>query len=534
MAPKRANSASHHESNHLADPMASSSGSFAWHPEPQLIGYRDLNARAALEELGSAAWHVALKYLYEEESRRPVAPESYSEVRHHLFGEQGFPDRAPLNPTSSAEVLREFEHRLAPRQFNSAHPRAFAYFTPPPLVMSIVGELLAQWLNQSVDLWQAAPSATLIEEEVVAWLLDLLGTSRVGWGVLTSGGIMSNIMAMTLARDIHLTRLLGLPKGKRPRGKALEHVRVYTSDQAHFSIARALNILGFPSETLHLVPSDGLFRLQADPVAEAISADRMVGHLPLAIVATAGSTNTGSVDGITSLAALSAREGLWLHVDAAYGGAALLSGRDRHRVPGLDLADSVAIDPHKWFFQPCDIAALLVRRREDLRSCFWSRPEYYRASQSSEAALNWYEYSIEGTRRFRALKLWMSWKHLGTTGLGRLVEQNNDLAAYLSRRVSDSPMFEAVPPQPELSVVCFRHLPHGTQNAEGENPDKVDRHQELLQRALAISGEAWVSTTRLRGRTYLRAGILNYFSTEDDIDRLLEALIHLGSDLWAP
>ncbi|HVB14083.1 MAG TPA: pyridoxal-dependent decarboxylase, partial [Candidatus Dormibacteraeota bacterium] len=198
---------------------------------------------------------------------------------------------------------------------------------------------------------------------------------------------------------------------------------------------------------------------------------------------------------------------------------------------GLQRADSVTIDPHKWFFQPCDIGALLVQRREDLRSTFMSRPEYYRASYNSEEALNWYEYSIEGTRRFRALKLWMSWKHLGTTGLGRLVEHNNDLASYLSERIAESPEFEAVPALPELSVVCFRHLPPALRHARNSNQEELDRHQDQLQRALEISGEAWLSTTRLRGRTYLRAGILNYFSTADDIDHLLQTLSRLGAEV---
>ncbi|HVD03398.1 MAG TPA: pyridoxal-dependent decarboxylase, partial [Candidatus Dormibacteraeota bacterium] len=333
-----------------------------------MIGYTSAEARPALERLGSEAWQVALSYLYDEQAQRPVAPESYGEMRQHLFGNRGLPARAPVEPTNSVDILREFQDRLAPRQFNAAHPRSFAYFTPPPLVMSIVGELLTQWLNQSVDLWQAGPSAALIEEEVVGWLRDLLEMREGSWGVLTSGGVMANIMAMTLARDVHLQRRLSLSSHERPRGRALAGVRVYTSDQAHFSIARALSVLGFPRETLHLVPSDDHFRLQADAVAEAIAADRGAGYLPLAIAAVAGSTNTGAVDAVPALADLADREGMWLHVDAAYGGAARLSRRDAHRVPGLQRADSVTIDPHKWFFQPCDIGALLVQRREDLRS----------------------------------------------------------------------------------------------------------------------------------------------------------------------
>ena len=254
-------------------------------------------------------------------------------------------------------------------------------------------------------------------------------------------------------------------------------------------------------------------------MADAIAEDREAGLTPLAIAAVAGSTNTGSVDDVRAMADLSERESLWLHVDAAYGGAARLSQRDAHRVPGLERADSVTIDPHKWFFQAYDIGALIVRRREDLLTAFHRAPEYYRSNRPEDEPLHWYQYSMEGTRRFRGLKLWMSWKHLGTEGLGHLIEQNDDLAAYLAARCAEADDFEANPAVPELSVVCFRHLPDGWTRW----PDAVlDDYQTRLQRALEVSGEAWVSTTVLRGHTYLRAGVVNYLSTSDDVDRLLD------------
>jgi glutamate/tyrosine decarboxylase-like PLP-dependent enzyme len=278
------------------------------------------------------------------------------------------------------------------------------------------------------------------------------------------------------------------------------------------------------------VPSDERFRLQAPPVAEAIERDRAAGLTPLAIAAVAGSTNTGSVDDTPGLADVAEREGLWLHVDAAYGGAARLSGRDAHRVPGLERADSVTVDPHKWFFQAYDIGALVVRRREDLLTTFHDAPEYYASNRPEDEPLNWYQYSFEGTRRFRGLKLWMSWKQLGTGGLGALVEQNDDLAAYLATRCANEPDLEAVPDQPELSVVCFRHKPEGHERW----PDgALDEYQALLQRALEVSGDAWVSVTTLRGRTFLRAGIVNYLSTEADVDGMIDALRRLSPGVLA-
>jgi glutamate/tyrosine decarboxylase-like PLP-dependent enzyme len=234
------------------------------------------------------------------------------------------------------------------------------------------------------------------------------------------------------------------------------------------------------------------------------------------------------VDDIVGLADLAEREGLWFHVDAAYGGAAKLSPNTAGRVEGVERADSVTVDPHKWFYQGYDIGGLLVRRREDLRSTFHREPEYYRTNDPDSAPLNWYHYSIEGTRRFRALKLWMSWKHLGTEGFARLIEHDVRLAAHLAERCRGTNDFEAVPDEPELSVVCFRHIPD---DVDPDDP-ALNSYQTRLQRALEVDGTAWVSTTMLRGRTYLRAGFVNYLATEANVDAMLEAFRTLSPAAW--
>ena len=524
---------------------------FGWHPEPGLIGVDDEpTARAALERLGAAAWATALDYLFGEALRRSTGgPTDYADLRRTFYGlapdgPRDGPSTAPQAPTPSAEILAEFATRLAPYQLNSWHPRTLSYFTPPPLTMSIVGELLAQFTNQGVDVWHAGPSSAFVEEEVGRWLCDLVDYGPGSFGILTSGGVMANLMAMTVARDIHLRHVLGLTEP--PRGRQLEGVRAYASEQTHFSIARALDELGFPPDTLHLVPADDDFRLRGEPIARAIAADRAVGLRPWAISAVAGSTNTGSIDRTEELAEVAEREGLWLHVDAAYGGGALLSERDRSRLPGLARADSITIDPHKWFFQAYDIGGLLVRQGDHLVEVYHHSPEYYRGGEASPDAipadeiaaeggdahdgepLNYYQRSLEGTRRWRALKLWMSWKHLGSAGLGRLVEANNDLAGYMARSCAAADDFEALPAQPDLSVVCFRHLPGGAAAAARMDPADLDAHQDRIQAALVDSGDGWVGTTRLRGATWLRAGIVNYLATESDIDRILDDLRRLA------
>jgi aromatic-L-amino-acid decarboxylase len=526
------------------DPLAP----FRWHPEPELIGIRDPAAsREALLRAGVATWEAALDWLYDQAMVRGMGlPTDYAALRRRYFGDADGPGAAPHQPTTLDAVLAEFTQRVAPHTLNSFHPRSLSYFTPPPLVASIAGEVLAQWTNQGIDVWHAGPVGAFVEEEVVGWLCDLVGYGAGSFGLCTSGGVMANFIAMAVVRDVHLRRVAGL--SRPPRGGALEGARVYTGDQTHFSIARALDELGFPPETLVVLPTDEAFRLHAGPVAEAIAADRARGLLPVAVCAVAGSTNTGSVDHVPELAALAAREGLWFHVDAAYGGAARLSARDAARVPGLELADSVTVDPHKWFFQAYDLGALVVRDGDHLRQTFDRSPEYYRggeggtrtggepgaarpddAHDAHAGQLNFYKLGFEGTRRFRALKLWASWKHLGTSGLGRLVEMNDDVAAYLARRCAEAEDFEALPVAPDLSVVCFRHLPGGSAAAAAMDQHELDEHQDRLCAALEQDGDGWLSTTTLRGRAYLRAGVVNYLTTEADIDHLLATLRRLAA-----
>ena len=533
-------------------------GRFHWHPEPELIGYRDeSSSRAALAGLGASTWHHALEFLYGTAVVRAMGDASpYPEARRRYYasdpdGARSGPGPAPSEPMRAADVLDEFATRISGGLMNAQHPRQFGYFTPPPLPMSIMGEILAQVANQGVDVWHAGPFAAFVEEEVVRWLCDLVGYGPESFGLLTSGGVMANFMGMALARDLHLGRLRKLDGP--PRGKDLEGARVYTSDQTHFSIARALDELGFPRQTLVVLPSDAEFHLRGPEVADAILRDRAAGLTPFAIACVAGSTNTGSVDATGELADVAESEGLWLHVDAAYGGGARLSARDRDRVPDLDRAQSITVDPHKWFFQAYDIGGLLVRDGAALSAVFGGRaPEYYRGGETPGTSvpdylrtrdhgghadrddhdahddhadqLNFYKLSFEGTRRWRALKLWMTWKHLGTPGFGRLVEANDDLAAHLAARCAEADDFEAMPAVPELSVVCFRHLRPGLGGAD------LDAHQDRLQAALEASGEGWLTTTRLRGATWLRAGIVNYLATEDDIDQVLAKLRELAAE----
>jgi glutamate/tyrosine decarboxylase-like PLP-dependent enzyme len=515
-----------------------------WHPEPELIRIVDpATSRHALRAAGAAAWESGLAYLYDHAFERAMGePADYEGLRSLYYGPDGQPGRAPQEPSRLEDVLAEFDERIAPHTVSAYHRRSYGYFTPPPLVASIAGELLAQFAQQGVDIWHAGPIGAFVEEEVIRWLCDLVGFGEGSFGILTSGGVMANFIGMTLARDVQLAGLRG---GARPRGSDLEGARVYTSDQTHFSIGRALDELGFPPETLAVIPADAGFRLRGAPVAEAVARDRAAGLTPFAIAAVAGTTNTGSVDAVAELASVADSEGLWLHVDAAYGAAARLSPRDAFRVPDLERAHSVTVDPHKWLFQGYDIGGVVVRDGSLLERTFGSRtPEYYRGGERGVAddddhghgaanQLNFWKLGFEGSRRWRALKLWMSWKHVGTSGFGRLVEANIDLAQHLARRVAESEDFEALPADPPLSVVCFRHLPGGAVAAHATDPKALDAHQDRIQLALEASGEGWLSTTRLRGGTWLRAGILNTQASERDVDDLLDVLRRIAAAIEA-
>jgi aromatic-L-amino-acid decarboxylase len=519
-----------------------------WHPEPELIVVREAAAsRAALRAAGAATWEAALDYLYDHALERAMGePADYGALRQRYFGPAGRPGAAPAEPATFDQVVKEFSRRIAPHTVSAYHPRSFGYFTPPPLVASIAGEVLAQFAQQGIDIWHAGPIGAFVEEEVIRWLCDLVGYGERSFGILTSGGVMANFIAMVVVRDVHARALLG--SEAPPRAGDLEGWRVYASDQAHFSIGRALDELGFPPQTLAVVPADEAFRLRGETVEKAILRDLAGGLRPLAIAAVAGSTNTGSVDRVGELAEVARRHDLWLHVDAAYGAAARISPRAAPLVPDLELADSVTVDPHKWLFQAYDIGGLMVRDGSTLGAAFGGRlPEYYRAGHGGHAAgdvdagrdrqnghgegqLHFWKLGFEGTRRWRALKLWFSWKHLGSSGLARLVDANLDLAAHLARRISDAGDFEALPAEPDLSVVTFRHLPGGRAAAARMAPEALDAHQDRLQRALESSGVGWLSTTRLRGATYLRAGILNTQSVEADVDDLLGLLRQLADD----
>jgi aromatic-L-amino-acid decarboxylase len=401
------------------------------------------------------------------------------------------------------------------------------------LPIAALTEMVTASLNQSADAWKAGPAAAHVEARLIRWMNDAAGFGAGAFGALTSGGGVANAMALKMARD----RALG--KGTRRRGLAREaagRLRVYASDQAHFSVARSLDLLGLGESALVIVPSDRRRRMDAAALARRLAADRRRGLRPMAIVATAGTTQTGSLDPIADIVAQARACGAHAHVDAAYGGALLFSRRFRHLLRGLEGADTVTVDPHKWLFQPFSLAVLLARDGRRLYGSFATEPDYLRKDLEAQPdRLDFYQYSLEGSRPFRGLKLYLTLHLLGREGLGALVDGTVDVARHLERRVESEAHFESSGAAVDLASVCFRYLPpwaRGRSPAERRRPGaraRLNRVQLSLQHAVERRGKAWFPTIVLDDTVFFRFGIFNAATTKRDIDATLQHLVQVAA-----
>ncbi|HZN04062.1 MAG TPA: pyridoxal-dependent decarboxylase, partial [Candidatus Polarisedimenticolia bacterium] len=409
----------------------------------------------------------------------------------------------PRTGRSEAAVLRRLR-AILDDSMRMSHPRLFGLFTPAPLPIAALADMAAAFMNQSPDAWKAGPAATEVEAGMVRAFAREARLGPRAFGVLTGGGGAANLIALKLARD----RSLGI--GTRRRGlhrRRAGRLRVYASDQAHFSVARALDVLGIGADALVPIPTGRDRRLPVDRLARVLARDRSRGLVPMAIVATAGTTSTGNVDPLSEIARCSRRYGAFLHVDAAYGGALLFSRRHRSLLRGIERADTIAIDPHKWLFQPFSLAVLLARDRDRLRASCATEPEYLRKDLEREGdRLDFYQHSLEGSRPFRGLKMDLTLQLLGRDGLGALVDRTMDVARHLERRVLGDERFETCGAPVELATVVLRYLPEwaraGGTNARSRrraprgtptaaDRRRLDRVQLRIQHEVERRGEAW-------------------------------------------
>jgi aromatic-L-amino-acid decarboxylase len=417
------------------------------------------------------------------------------------------PTEAPVQGEPFDAIFADFERVLIPGITHWNHPGFFAYFAISGSAPGILAEFLSAALNVQAMLWRTSPSATELEAVALGWLRKLLHLPADFEGVIYDTASISTLHALAAAREQRLpsVRTLGLA------GRDVPRMRVYCSDQTHSSIDKAVILLGLGHQSLRKIPSDDAFRMRADALAAAIVEDRAAGWVPLAVVATVGTTSSTSIDPVAEIAAVCRRESLWLHVDAAYAGVAAMVPGYEWILHGAELADSLVVNPHKWLFTPFDLSAFYCRHMDLVRAAFALTPEYLKTVESAPVQ-NLMDTGIQLGRRFRALKLWMILRHFGAEGLRVRLAEHMRLARLLGSWIDAASGFERLAPIP-FSVVCFRALP-----AEG-SPGEVDRLNEQLLESVNNTGEIFISHTRLDGRYAIRFAIGNLHTTEAHVAR---------------
>jgi aromatic-L-amino-acid decarboxylase len=428
-------------------------------------------------------------------------PERFPVVPRVAPGEiaEMIPGEPPAEPESLDAVLDDFERLIVPGVTHWNHPGFFAYFAISASAPGILAEMLISTLNVNAMLWKTSPAATELELRTLDWLRQLLGLKDGWFGLINDTASISTLLALAAAREAK-PELAIREKGMAGRTD-LPRLRVYTSAHAHSSVDKAAITLGFGHENVVHIDTDADFRMRVDALDAAVRADRAAGYLPLATVATVGTTSTTSIDPVPAIAALCARDGMWLHVDGSYGGVAAVVPEMRHVLAGVELADSLVVNPHKWLFTPIDLSAMFTRRPDVLKRAFSLVPEYLVTREQREV-VNLMDYGVQLGRRFRALKLWMVIRAFGAEGLAARLRQQMAMARDFAGWVDATPDWERVAPVP-FSLVCFRYAPAGTSEAEREALNSA-----ILERVNA-SGRAYLSHTKLNGRYVLRLAIGN-------------------------
>ncbi|HYH91848.1 MAG TPA: pyridoxal-dependent decarboxylase [Candidatus Saccharimonadales bacterium] len=421
-----------------------------------------------------------------------------------------FPRSAPDGPEPLAAILDDYRRLVEPHATHWQHPGFLAYFATTASGPGILGEMLTAALGQNPMLWRTSPVGTELEEVVVDWLRQALGLPEAFDGLLTDTASTSSLTALAGARQAAGIDAASLGLTGRPDLPAL---RVYASTEAHSSIEKACMTLGLGREALIRVEADDAFAMRPAALAAAIASDRAAGRLPIAIVATLGTTSSTSVDPVAAIAEIAEREGLWLHVDAAYAGVVAMLPDRRGPFVGWERADSIVINPHKWLFTPLDASLLLTRRMGDLRAAFSLLPEYLLTLDRESPVHDYHEYTPQLGRRFRALKLWIQLRWFGLAGLRRRIERHLVLAQEFARWVDDDPEWERLAPVP-FSTICFRWRPAG-KASEGE----LDARNAAIMDAVNRTGEVFLSHTRLDGRFAIRVAIGNLRTEPRHLER---------------
>jgi aromatic-L-amino-acid/L-tryptophan decarboxylase len=446
-------------------------------------------ARLAQEVIGLATTYWA------SVEERPVYPATSGNATTSCFS------RDWAEEGMGRAVLEDFPSIA--EQGRVSNGRFFGYVAGSGEPVGALAELLTGALNQNVTAWRSAPAAVTIERTVVAWLADAVGCAGYK-GSLCGGGSAANLMALAMARE-----------AKQPRNETgARPCIIYASEQAHMSIPKAVALLGIGRDNLRLIPVDGDFKMRLDALAADIAADRRAGRRPGAIVATAGTVNTGAIDPLSELADIAQKEDMWLHVDGAYGAIAALA--EPERFTGLERADSLSLDPHKWLYQPIDCGCLLYRDQRTARETFSHSGDYVKVfEQDPVEAFAFFDETMELTRRFRALKLWMSLQYHGRRAFREAIAQDLNHAQLLAELVRSEPELELLAPV-SLSAVCFRH--------------RTKDNAAILARVIA-RGRVYISNATIDGRFALRACFVNHRTTNDDVAAIVSEIIAAAGDI---
>ncbi|MFH9559141.1 pyridoxal phosphate-dependent decarboxylase family protein [Streptomyces globisporus] len=387
------------------------------------------------------------------------------------------------------------------------HPRYLGHLNCPVVIPAVLGEAVLSAINSSLDTWDQSAGGTLIERRLIDWTTERIGLGPAADGIFTSGGTQSNLQALLLARE-----------EAKIRPEHFTRLRIFTSECSHFSVQKSAKLLGLGPDAVVSVPVDRNKRMQTVALAHALEQCVAEGAVPMAVVATAGTTDFGSIDPLPEIAALCEQFATWLHVDAAYGCGLLASRERRGLLEGIEHADSVTVDYHKSFFQPVSSSAVLVRDRATLRHATY-HAEYLNPRRMAEERIpNQVDKSLQTTRRFDALKLWMTLRVMGADGIGELFDEVCDLACEGWKLLAADPRFDVVV-QPQLSTLVFRYIPAGV-----TSPDEIDRANLHARKALFASGEAIVAGTKVGDRQYLKFTLLNPETTEHDIATVLDLI----------
>ncbi|HVN68348.1 MAG TPA: pyridoxal-dependent decarboxylase [Candidatus Binatia bacterium] len=448
---------------------------------------------------------------FEHPERYRVLPEVR---RGEVIG--ALPDRAPESGEPFERIFADFERIVVPATTHWNHPRFFAYFATSAAPVSIAAEALAATLDVKAMLWRTSPAATELEEVTMRWLGHLLELPPQWTGVIYDTASIAGFTALAAARDE-----LGLEiREDGMTGRGLPPLRVYITDETHSHVEKAAIALGVGRRNVVRVACDDAYRMRPDALRACIEEDLAAGMRPLAIVATVGTTSTTSVDPLRKIAPIAREHGVWLHVDAAYAGIAAIVPEFRAMLDGVEQADSLVVNPHKWMFVPMDLSVLFLKDEATVRRAFSLVPEYLTAPE--HGVVNYMNYGLQLGRRFRALKLWFVLRHMGAQGIRAKLRDHIALAQEFASWVRAEPNWEILAPHP-LSVVCFRYAPRGL------DQDALESLNAAILNAVNASGDVFLSHTKIAGRYAIRLAIGNLRTQRADVEAAWRILRHEAS-----